>query len=343
LSDGFSTPVQPDPNNTAAISTGSPTAWDVNTRQTGVYQYSLGVQREIRQDVIADISYVGTRSQHLLINSLNLNQSRPGAGGQGPRRPYYTINPNLVNVAYRTGAGDASYNSLQIHVEKRTSKGLNFGASYTYAKYLSDVGNPNGGGNSDIQDSQCIRCNWGSTPDDFRHTFVFNHVYELPFGRDRRFLSRGPIAYIVGPWNFSGVWSLHSGSPFTVFYGSAVSNSAGGGTQRPNRVGSGRLSSGRTTARYFDTSAFVAPATYTFGNSGTGILTGPGYFNVDLTLERRFVLTERFSADLRGETFNTFNRANFNNPNATIGTTTAGVISSTQSPRVMQVALKVNF
>jgi hypothetical protein len=55
--------------------------------------------------------------------------------------------------------------------------------------YLSDVGNPNGGGNSDIQDSQCIRCNWGSTPDDFRHTFVFNHVYELPFGKDRQFLS----------------------------------------------------------------------------------------------------------------------------------------------------------
>jgi hypothetical protein len=343
LSDGFSTPVQPDPNNTAAISTGSPTAWDVNTRQTGVYQYSLGVQREIRQDVIADVSYVGTRSQHLLINSLNLNQSRPGAGAQNLRRPYYTINPNLVNVAYRTGAGDASYNSLQVHVEKRTTKGLNFGASYTYAKYLSDAGNPNGGGNSDIQDSQCLRCNWGSTPDDFRHTFVFNHVYELPFGKNRQFLSHGVLAQIVGPWNFSGVWSLHSGSPFTVFYGSAVSNSSGGGTQRPNRVGSGRLSSGRTTARYFDTSTFAAPATYTFGNSGTGILTGPGYFNVDLTLERRFVLTDRFSADLRGETFNTFNRANFNNPNATIGTTTAGVISATQSPRVMQVALKINF
>jgi hypothetical protein len=165
----------------------------------------------------------------------------------------------------------------------------------------------------------------------------------LPFGKDRQFLSHGLVAQIVGPWNFSGVWSLHSGSPFTVFYGTNVSNSAGGGTQRPNRTGSGRLSNGRTTAKYFDTSAFVAPATYTFGNSGTGILTGPGYFNVDLTLERRFVLTERFSADLRGETFNTFNRANFNNPNATIGTTTAGVISSTQSPRVMQVALKINF
>jgi hypothetical protein len=293
--------------------------------------------------VIADISYVGTRSEHLLINSLNLNQSRPGAGGQNPRRPYYAINPNLVNVAYRTAAGDASYNSLQVHVEKRTTKGLNFGASYTYAKYLSDVGNPNGGGNGDIQDHSCIRCNWGSTPDDFRHTFVFNHVYELPFGRDRRYLSNGPLARIVGAWNLSGVWSLHSGSPFTVFYGSNVSNSAGGGTQRPDRIGSGRLASGRTTSRYFDTAAFTAPALYSFGNSGTGILTGPGYFNVDLTLERQFVVTERIKADLRGESFNTFNRANFNNPNATIGTTTAGVISSTQSPRVLQVALKVTF
>ncbi len=343
LSDGFSTPVAPDPNNTAAISTGSPTAWDVNLRQTGVFQYSLGVQREIRPDVIADISYVGTRSEHLLINSLNLNQSRPGTGPQNIRRPYYTINPNLVNVAYRTAAGDASYNSLQVHVEKRTTKGLNFGASYTYAKYLSDAGNPNGGGNGDIQDHRCIRCNWGSTPDDFRHTFVFNHVYELPFGKDRRYLSYGPLAQIVGPWNLSGVWSLHSGSPFTVFYGSNVSNSSGGGTQRPDRIGSGRLASGRTTSRYFDTSSFGAPALYSFGNSGTGILRGPGCFNVDLTLERQFVLTERVRADLRGESFNTFNRANFNNPNATIGTTTAGVISSTQSPRVLQVALKVSF
>ena len=343
LQNGFSTPVPPDPNNIAAISTGSPTVWDVNTRQTGVFQYSLGVQREIRSDLIADVSYVGTRSEHLLINSLNLNQSRPGAGDQGPRRPYYTINPNLVNIAYRTAAGDASYNNLQVHVEKRTSGGLNFGASYTYAKYLSDVGNPNGGGNSDIQDAQCLRCNYGPTPDDYRHTFVFNHVYELPFGKGRKFLSSGPVSYIVGPWNFSGVWSLHSGSPFTVFYGTSVSNSSGGGTQRPNRIGSGKLDSGRTAAHYFDTSAFVAPATYTFGNSGTGIIPGPGYFDVDLTLERSFVITERLHADLRGESFNTFNRANFNNPSATIGTATAGVISGTQSPRVLQVALKLAF
>jgi hypothetical protein len=119
LRNGFTVPVAPDPNNITAISTGSPTVWNPNTRQSEVTQYSPGIQRELRADTILDVSYVGTVSRHLLVNSLNLNQSRPGAGAQGPRRPYLGINPNLVNVGYRDAAGDASYNSLQVHMEKR--------------------------------------------------------------------------------------------------------------------------------------------------------------------------------------------------------------------------------
>ena len=343
LRNGFSAPVAPDPNNIAAISTGSPTAWDVNTRQTGVTQFSLGVQRELRKDVILDISYVGTISHHLLVNSLNINQSRPGAGAQNIRRPYYTINPNLVNIGYRGGFADANYNSLQVHAEKRLSGGLNFGVSYTYSKYLADAGNPNGGGNGDIQDHACLRCNYGPTTDDIRHNLVVNHVYELPFGPKRRFLNHGFLSHVAGPWNVSGVWSLHSGPPFTVFYSSNISNSAGGGTQRPNRIGSGKLASGRSITHWFDTSAFSAPAQYTFGNSGTGIVTGPGYFNADLTLERHLIFGDRYDLDLRGESFNTFNRANFNNPAATIGSPTAGIISSTSAARILQIAVKVAF
>ena len=343
LRNGFVTPVAPDPNDIAAISTGSPTAWDVNTRQTGVTQYSLGIQRELRKDVILDVSYVGTTSHHLLVNSINLNQSRPGLGPQGPRRPYYTINPNLVNVAFRGSFADANYNSLQIHAEKRTTGGLNFGVSYTYAKYLSDFGNPNGNGNNDVQDNACLRCNYGPTSDDLRHNLVANEVYELPFGPKRRFLNHGLLSHIAGPWNVSSVWTLHSGSPFTVFYSSNVSNSSGGGTQRPNRNGTGRLASGQSITRWFDTAAFAAPSQFTFGNSGTGILTGPGYFNVDMTLERHVIFGDRYDLDLRGESFNTLNRANFNNPAATIGSPTAGIISGTQAARILQLAVKLAF
>lgn len=344
LSAGLPTPVAPDPNNTAAISSGSPTAWDMNLREVGVDQYSLGVQRQLRPDIIAEVSYVGTRSEHLHISNLDLNQAQPGPGAVGPRRPYYTINPNLVDVTYHTSGGDAHYDSLQAHIEKRLSGGINFGASYTYAKFLTDAGNPNGGGNVQYQNSQCIRCNYGPAPDDYRHTFVFNHEWELPFGTGRKFLNHGFVSYIVGPWNLSGIWTRYSGDHFTVTDANAVSNQSGGGAQRPNRIANGNLpSSQRTLTRWFDTSAFVDPAQYTFGNSGTGILVGPGYFNVNLTLERNLLVHERYNIDLRGEAFNAFNHANFTDPAAAINNPTAGQISSTQPARILQVALKITF
>jgi hypothetical protein len=129
LSDGFPQPTVPNPTDSTAISSGSPIAWNINLRQTRVIQYSLGVQRAIRPDLIADVSYVGTRSEHLLVNSLNPNQSIPGAGPQGPRRPYYGINPNLVNITYVTSAGDADYNSLQM--SRSDSQAASISASRT--------------------------------------------------------------------------------------------------------------------------------------------------------------------------------------------------------------------
>ena len=128
-----------------------------------------------------------------------------------------------------------------------------------------------------------------------------------------------------------------------MFYSSNVSNSSGGGTQRPDRIASGKLSQGQSIDRWFDTSAFVAPAVYTYGNSGTGILTGPTTFRVDLALERHFAMREHLDLNFRAEAFNAFNRANFDNPNSTIGNANAGVISGTSDPRVMQMALKLSF
>lgn len=344
ISNGLPTPVQPSLTNEAALSSGSPNVWDMSLRQTEILQWSFGVQRQLGSDIMLDVSYVGTRGERILVNSLNLNQSIPGPGAQGPRRPYYSINPNLVNVAYRTNSGDSKYHALQVHLEKRFSRGLTFGASYAYSSYLSDVGNPNGGGNSDIQNARCVACNWGPTPEDYRHVLSVNHVYQLPFGHDRAYLNHGVLGYVLGDWNISGIWTVQSGGRFTPTLGTNTSNSAGGGTQRPNRVAGGILPSDQQTINHwFDTSAFVAPATYSFGNSGTGILTGPGYFNVDLSLVRHFRLTERFGLDYRAEAFNTFNRANFNLPNAVIGTSQAGVISSTLPARILQMAMKVDF
>jgi hypothetical protein len=344
ISAGLPTPVQPSLSDEVALSTGSLNAWDYNLRQSEIIQWNFGIQREFAKDYLLDISYVGTRGQRLLVNSLNLNQSLPGPGAQNPRRPYNALNPNLVNLSYRTNSGDSKYESLQVKLDKRLSRGLVFGVAYTYASYFSDVGLPNGGGNGDIQNHFCVACNWGPTPDDYTHVFTLNHVYQLPFGPGRQHLTRGPAAWILGGWDINGIWSAHTGGRFTPVLGTNVSNSSGGGTQRPNRIASGNLPSGQQTiAHWFDTTAFVAPAAYAFGNSGTGILTGPGYFDLDLGIVRTIPITERVGLNLRGEAFNAFNRANFNNPNATIGTAPAGTISSTQPARIIQLAAKIVF
>jgi hypothetical protein len=156
-------------------------------------------------------------------------------------------------------------------------------------------------------------------------------------------LANGWLGHIVGGWNLGGIWTTRSGGRFTPTLGTNVSNSTGGGTQRPNRLASGNLSQGQSIYHWFDTTAFVAPAQYSFGNSGTGILTGPASFNVDISLSRRIRLTERFGLDLRGEAFNTFNNVNFGNPNASIGTANAGIITTAANARIIQVAAKFIF
>jgi hypothetical protein len=180
--------------------------------------------------------------------------------------------------------------------------------------------------------------------DDLTHVLVINHDYELPFGARRRYLSHGWIGHVVGDWNLNGIWSANSGQRFTSTLSTTVSNSSGGGGDRPDRIVDGNLpGSQRTINQWFNIAAFTAPAQYTFGNSGTGVLVGPGYFNVDVGIHRNFPIKERLMLSYRCEMFNAFNRANFGLPNAVIGSAQAGQISGTSAARILQMALKVVF
>jgi hypothetical protein len=200
-----------------------------------------------------------------------------------PGRPFFSINPNVTNVTYRTNYGDAKYHSLHTRVEKRAANGLSLSLDYTWSHYTCNAPNINGGGNGPPQDVRCFRCEWGNMPEDRRHVFVLNRVYELPFGTGRHWLNKGVLGGVVGNWNLSGIWLLASGEHFTPTLATTVSNSAGGGGDRPNRIRDGNLdSSDRTIDRWFDVGAFVAPAQFAFGNAGRGILVAPGNYNVDL-------------------------------------------------------------
>jgi hypothetical protein len=343
ISDGLPVPVPPDPTNIVQLSSGNPNVWDYGLQSTRAMQWSFGIQREILPDLLLDVAYVGTRT-HRLIANVNINQSAPGAGAQGPRRPFFSRNPNVTNLTYRTNYGAAKYHSLQTRLEQRFRKGLSLSLAYTWSHYLANAGNINGGGNGPPQDARCYQCEWGSTPEDRRHVMVINHVYELPFGPGRQYVNKGALAHVLGSWNVSGIWSLSTGEHFTAGLAAAVSNSAGGGGDRPNRLTDGNLPKDqRTIDRWFDLTAFASPAQFNFGNSGRGILVAPGNFNVDAGIHRNFRFNEKWRLTFRWEMFNALNRANFATPNAAIGNVVAGQISGTAPARIMQMALKLSF
>jgi hypothetical protein len=146
----------------------------------------------------------------------------------------------------------------------------------------------------------------------------------------------------LGGWQFGVLSILQSGQTFTVFDSVNNTNAFPAGTVRPNLIGDPN-SGQQTLTHWFNTAAFQSAAPYTFGNSPRSVLRGPAWKNVDFTLSKNFKISERWSTELRGEFFNVLNHANFNIPGHTLGNADFGVISSAESARTVQVALRIVF
>jgi hypothetical protein len=167
---------------------------------------------------------------------------------------------------------------------------------------------------------------------------------ELPFGQGKKFLSNaGTLANgFLGGWQAQSIINYRSGLPFTPSVSRDVANTGAGG-QRPNRIGDGKLDN-PTIAAWFDRSAFVVPADFTYGNTGRGILRGDHQWNVDFSLFKRFSVTDSQTLEFRAEAFNLLNSVYFDLPSTAIDTATGGRVTGTSnSARTLQFGLKYLF
>jgi hypothetical protein len=253
----------------------------------------------------------------------------------------------------------ASYNSLQTRLEKRFSGGITGNISYTWGKALTGspdhISTSGGGAGFDTgtfrepQDGYNVRADRGLAEFDIKHRFVASYIWELPFGRGRRFGNDWgkPADLLLGGWQVTGIHVLQSGLGLTATLGGAtVLNIGGERRARPNLVGDPVLSdSQRTLQRWFNTDAFAAfsPSPQAFGTAGVGIMRGPGTINFDFTLGKSFYLTERRYFQFRTELFNAFNRANFGPPNIARDSSGFGQILSAANARIIQFGLKFYF
>ncbi len=297
-----------------------------------VQQWNLSVQRELFGGFTAQVAYVGS-SSHDLYFPLNVNQPAPAPGAIQARRPiqgFSTINSYGPWVS-------AHYDGLQAQLERRFSKGFTLLAAYTYSHSLDND-------NSSPQDSHNLSLEKASSAFDIRQRFVLSSVCELPFGRGKPFLNSSRAANLIaGGWQVSGIFTAQSGLPFTPVENVDASNT--GTTERPDLIGDPVLPSGqRTIQRWFNVLAFGNPAAYTFGNSGHDILRGPSFVNTDFGLSRVVSITERANIEFRAEAFNLFNTPQLGLPSVTIGTATAGTITTVINPqRELQFALRFSF
>jgi hypothetical protein len=276
--------------------------------------------------------------------------------------PYANLNTTLTATTgnhafleFATDDGNTNYNGLLVSLRRRFSKGLALGINYTLSHNFSDyVDNLTGG--STPASAYNYSLERSNSPFDVRHRFVAHGTYQLPIGQGGLLLNNNNLASrLIGGWQLNTIMTLETGTPFTV---TAPDNSATGGSHQSRAscisdpylgatADRSKFVGGSSPGFFLNSAAFANPAAGFFGNCAPRAFHGPGIENVDFSIFKNFAISERWRVEFRTEFFNAFNRANFNNPSASIAAAALGSfgksLSTIADPREIQFALKLYF
>jgi Carboxypeptidase regulatory-like domain len=362
----------------AAPPSGSPfigatlNTWSGKIQPAVADQWNLTIQRQLKRDTTLQVGYVGQRTTHLMVpewmdqGDLQANGTitYPFGGGRNPAGTVIdgvtttkvTYGPNGIGILKNTATnGNMNYNAMQAVLQKRYSNGLEAQVSYTWEKcmtnndgYFGTWGSTtqaapaeNYWANLYNQNSDYAQCYW-----DAKNVISAYAVYDLPFGRGKRFgHDMSPVVNAVaGNWAINPIVSWHSGFPIALY----ASDNSGTGSPSPRPNCNGPVSYPKKPVagqgmQWFDPSVFSEPAPGTFGNCpAQGPVVGPGYFDTDLSLQKNFVISESKRFQFRADFLNATNHPSFAAPAHSLGNG-MGISKATQQARQMQFALKFYF
>ena len=331
-------------------------------------QWNLNLQYQLANNWMVQLGYFGTRGTHLVnkvdanyVESLapgNINQRRrfksilipltvPGAAGLASG---IVVSP-LGAITRTEYTGNSIFHSMQAKVEHRFSQEFTVMGSWIWSRSIGDIIGDNGPGQSPgsgFQNPANLRAERGLLDTHLGQRFVLSGIWDLPFGRGRQFGSNlNPVLNaVLGGWSFGGILTLTAGRPFNVTVSGNPANS--GGTNRADVVGDPyAVPGGPSVNQFFNVAAFRANRQFTYGNLGRNALLGPGFTNLDCSLEKQATLfstgDQPWNLQFRWEFFNVFNHTNFGFPGGTLGTPTFGQLTIADPSRKMQVGLKLIF
>jgi len=331
-----------------------------------IQSYTVSVQRELRKDTVLEVAYNGSHSARLPIIG-DWNQANPNAPGGTlsvqARRP----DQSFGAITWVDPVGVNHYNGMSARLEKRFSRGLYVLNSFTWSKSVGDseqaLEQAPGQNIANQQNIRNLGAEMGPSSYDVKLMNVTSVVYQLPFGRNQRFLGKvNRIAdLVIGGWELNGINTANTGMPINVFYAPSTANDVTGlptnseyrGTSmlRPNITGPlPSLTRNQSIADYFGPPIGSAGSVFTlptsdapFGNLGRNAFRGPGFTQWDLGVNKNFVFTERVHLQFRSEFFNLLNHTNLGVPNQQANSTSFGSITGTFPARQVQFGMKLAF
>lgn len=315
----------------------SASAFGLNTHSSYVQEWNLAVQRQLFRNTGITLAYVGNH----MVKGVGAREGNPAVYGPGAtlknideRRPFYPIGSLTLVDSWQY----SNYNGLQFIVKTHEQNGLTMLGNYVYSKCMdndSDTAGDTMGIHQHDLNLDYARCDFDTT-----QAGNVSLVYDLP----RIATLHGFANELVNNWHASTILSLQTGFPYSVWAG--LDNSLLGPTNNDvaDKIGpSARPSGANPVDEYFNTAAYVPNVIGTVGNSGRNSLTSPSSVTWDLGILKNFPITERFHTQFRFEAFNLLNHPNFDTPDNTLTDHTFGELTTAESPRVLQFAMKLMF
>jgi Carboxypeptidase regulatory-like domain len=346
-------------------------AIDPNLRSAYIYQYNVGIQRRLGSAFSVEADYQGS-SGHKLMVSLDQNQPTvvvndlTKGGKVAPNEQIFPY-PSFARLTMGKDLATSHYNGLVLTTKYQGRHGIYLQGSYTYGKSLDDSSSWStpSGQPGNVADARHLKADLGPSNFDLRHRAVFTYVIDVPAGPGHRVLGwSNPISrQVFGGWQISGITTVQSGAPFTVYNNSTDFSGFNQTSDRPDVIGTGALQQdNRSVDAAFDTTFFSkTPPTGRVGTAGRDQFYGPGLVNFDFSAAKNFALhAERVRLQFRADLFNIFNHTNFANPvsnqsnanfgkiTATVGSAVATAVGTTAGlvgggPRVIQLSMRLIF
>jgi len=306
---------------------------DKNYRLGMVQIYNLNIQRTIPLGIVLNVGYNGSKGSNLdVVGSPNAT-------------PSGVSTPGIQAFDYETNGAGSHSNQLVISAQKRQSKGIALGATYTYSHTIDNASGVGGAVGAPVQQLFDLAAEEGNSSFDQRHNLTGNWVIELPFGPNRAFLNKGGLmAHVMDGFSVSGTFTFATGTYLTPQYsGGALSASSGNTyTQRPDRIFTQPLKGPGTVKEWFNTAAFVVPGT-NYGTASPGSIEGPGTVSTNASLSRTVQLGDTRSFEARVTATNVFNTVQYSGINTTINNQNFGSVTSAAAMRALQVQARYRF